>query len=470
MTSHQTIVVELGSSRIKVGFAGESKPRRVLNRNCNSTSDGCTTTWTVDDVNDGMISGVCKWPSFYHYASLSTLIPSAPRTNTIVRSTTLGVYEWEKTMYPLFSHILTSILFIQRPSRHRILLLINDFFPPRTFTEALHRVLLDYLNVGSVWLLHGGVYEGLYHLLQGMPAPSIPSTVRTQAQAHLIVDIGTYEARVVASVEGSSTLADTYQTTDSGYQSFLCRVLSNYEEMDDESVHTKTKRPIISTLDDADAIVQSWIALSSSSSFDTLPETNTISVSVGQASRTPQRQTESETDSTIQVSTQPLLDAFHEIYLNYTNPSSLTYAILTCVMKCPIDYRRPALQNTILLGGGAVALRAFRMPRDSKSVENSCHGFGRQLEISIKDACGAGREESNGDAEEEEKKDSDAYNLSPIAQQHFRSLRGAVNGCAKPMGGINVRYPDPFAADLAAWIGGSVLGTMGYTQYQKKSL
>jgi hypothetical protein len=28
---HQTIVVELGSSRIKVGFAGESKPRRVFN-------------------------------------------------------------------------------------------------------------------------------------------------------------------------------------------------------------------------------------------------------------------------------------------------------------------------------------------------------------------------------------------------------------------------------------------------------
>jgi hypothetical protein len=310
-----------------------------------------------------------------------------------------------------------------------------------------------------------------------MPALSIPSTVRTQAQAqaHLVVDIGTYEARVVASVLGSSTLADTYQTTDSGYQSFLCRVLSNYQDMDDDSVPTETKRPIVSTLEDADAIVQAWIALSSSSSFDSLPETNTISVSVGQSSRTPRRRTESETDSTIQVSTQPLLDAFHEIYLNYTNPSSLIYAILTCVMKCPIDYRRPALQNTILLGGGAVALRDFRLPRDLRSAENSCLGFGLQLERSIKDACGAFREETNDDPEEDEKKDNDAYNPSPIAQQHFRSLRSAVHGCAKPdrgniMGGINVRYPDPFAADLAAWIGGSVIGTLGYSHYQKKFL
>ncbi len=341
-----------------------------------------------------------------------------------------------------------------------MLLLINDFFPPRFFSEALHRVLLDYLNVGGVWLVNGGVYEGLYHLLEGMPPPFIPSTGRAKAQAHLLVDIGTYEARVVASVAGSSTLGDTCQTTASGYKSFLCQVVANYQETDSEHEQTESKSPILS-LDDADAVVQAWAALSFSSSFDFSPDSNTISVKL--PSHAHQRQTDSDTETTVKLSSQPLMDAFHQIYLDYTNPSSLTFAMLTCVMKCPIDYRRAVLQRIILLGGGSVALRHFCLAQNVKSVGQSCQGFGRQLELSMRDACGISRE----------KKENDSFNTSPIAQHHFQSLRGAVKGHANQnggdiMGGINIQYPDPFAADLVAWIGGSVMGTLGYTHYQKK--
>lgn len=165
MASHQAIVVELGSSRIKVGFAGEPRPRRVLFDDSAKREGG---GWTVN-VNDGMVSRACHWPSFFHYYSPSCTAAHGVNANGSVSLTTS--HDWEKTLYSLFSHILTSILFIQRPSRHRILVLVNDTSPPRSFHEALHRVLLDYLSVGGVWLLNGGVFEGFYHLLEGMSMP-----------------------------------------------------------------------------------------------------------------------------------------------------------------------------------------------------------------------------------------------------------------------------------------------------------
>ena len=99
MSSHQTIVVELGSSRIKVGFAGESKPRQVLNNDDSKVNTG--SGWTVN-INDGMVSNACQWSSLFQYLSSPTDTSSDTASNKITT-----VYEWEKTLYPLFSHIIT---------------------------------------------------------------------------------------------------------------------------------------------------------------------------------------------------------------------------------------------------------------------------------------------------------------------------------------------------------------------------
>jgi len=453
MSSHQTIVVELGSSRIKVGFAGESKPRRVLNNDDNKFNIGIS-GWTVN-INDGMVSNACQWSSLFQY--LSPLTDSKSNKITTVN-------EWEKTLYPLFSHIITSILYIQRPSRHRILLLINDIFPPMNFREAIHKVLLDYLNIGAVWLVKGGVYEGLYHLSEGLP-PSLP--LLGKPKAHLIVDIGAYEARVFISVAGSSILTDTLQTAAVGYTSFLHQVLANYQEIDqevevNESGQTKKQKNAVSTLEDANAIVRAWMALCSSSS-ETLDTTN-ISVHL------PSLETQQQQTPT-QIPIKPLLDAFYQIYLDFSSPSSLIYAMLSCAMICPIDYRKCALQNTLLLGGGAVALQHF-----GTAQGDSAKGLSMLLKMAARDACGVSRDESISESIEEEKKEDGYFSdISSIARQRFRSLKGVVNGSiigddGKRMDGINIQYPDPFAADLATWIGGSIMGTLSYSQHYKKKV
>ena len=351
--------------------------------------------------------------------------------------------------------------------------MMSDSSPPRIFHEALHRVLLDYLSVGGVWLLNGGAFEGAYHLLEGLPPPpSIPPWAGPP-RAHLLVDIGTRESRVVVSVAGSSALPDTHRATASGYNSFLRQVLANYRERittDEVDEGARLERDVsespVTSLEDANAVVRAWIALSSSSAGFSSVST-TMQVRLPSLERA--QQTKASMDATVQLPIQPLLSAFHQIYLDFSNPVSLIFAMLSSVMACPIDYRKAALQHAVLLGGGSVALRHFRLPRGSVSMGNSANGLCRQLEMAARDACGVSSDASLGESKEEEKEDDGTSSMSSIAKKRFQSLGGAVNGYVNDagdrIGGINIQYPDPFAADTFAWVGGSIMGTLGYSQY-----
>jgi len=393
---NQTVVVELGSSRIKCGYAGESRPRRVLFSRGGIGRDGGE-PWTVelDALGD---STACKWASPFRYSD-------SPGGVDAIKST----HEWEKALYPLLLHILTSILFVQRPTRHRMLVIVNDIFLPTNFRDALHRVALEYLSLGGLWIANGGPFESLHYLLEGMP-PRAPT--RGRPKAHTIVDIGAKESRVVVSVTGSSILESTHHVTISGYESFLRNVMQSCDGMEHSQV---------TSLDDANKAVLAW----SSSSRDD----ETVSV-----------QLEENRDPT-QIRTEAMAKAFHLTYLDFTSPFSLVFALLSCLLECPVDYRRSALQNIVLIGGGSVALRSI-----------GDGGIASQLRRAIQQAC-------CGTEQEEEKKDEGP---SAIASFRFRSLGKVAND-------TEIYYPDPLAADMAVWIGGSIMGTLRHSQkYQKK--
>ncbi|KAL3793530.1 hypothetical protein HJC23_007270 [Cyclotella cryptica] len=429
MTSyHQTVVVELGSSRIKIGFAGESRPRRVLHGDVWDSDDGCS--WSVP-INDGVGARPCTWGKFFRYFSMNSSHSSAA-------SKVSSVYEWEQTIYPLFSHILTSVLFVQRPSRHRILIVTNDLYPPRNFREALIRVLLNYLGVGGVLIVNGGAFAGISYLLEGLP----PSIDLSPPKAYLLVDIGTYEARVLVLVTGSSILAETNQTVMSGYHSFLRQLLNNYQEH-----HVETDEPdstaIITTLQDANSIVQAWLSISRESK-----DVTTLSVRLpSDSSQTP-----------VRLSIGPMQEAFRQVYLDYTNPSSLVFAMLSSLIDCPIDYRRVALQNVVLLGGGSTALRYFTY---TSNKAKSGYKLGDALIKAAVDACGIINESSEIS---DEKKEDESVTISSISKHRFKCLQpsilGRVDESGEYRGGMTLRYPDPFAADVASWIGGSIMGSL----------
>ena len=89
--------------------------------------------------------------------------------------------------------------------------------------------------------------------------------------------------------------------------------------------------------------------------------------------------------------------------------------------------------------------------------------------MAARDACGVSSDASLGESKEEEKEDDGTSSMSSIAKKRFQSLGGVVNGHVNDDGdridGINIQYPDPFAADMLAWVGGSIMGTLGYSQY-----
>ena len=373
----------------------------------------------------------CSWGKFFQYICSNESVG--------LDSKVLSVRQWEQTLYPLFSHIMTSVLFVQRPSRYRMLVLMNDIFPPRHLRDALTNVILNYLGVGGLLLVNGGGFATIPYLLDALP-PTMNAS--SQPKAHLLVDIGTYEARVVVSVAGSLILEVTYQTVMSGYHSFLTQILQNYQF----EAQNNSDMSSVRTLKDANSILQTWLSHSVGTADATI-----LSVDL------PSLQTESE-QIPVQLPLEPLQRAFYQTYLDYTNPSSLIYAILTSAIKCPIDYRRVALQNVLLLGGGSTILRYFKHKYGNYDGEE----FDHTLVKAAKEACGL-NDKLKVEALEEKKED-DAGTVSSIAKQRFKCLLGAVSSNSDESGahksGFSVSYTDPFPADMSAWIGGSIMGSL----------
>mmetsp|Transcript_8442 Transcript_8442/g.16820 ORF Transcript_8442/g.16820 Transcript_8442/m.16820 type:complete len:511 (+) Transcript_8442:45-1577(+) len=484
MSSQQnqtTIVLELGSSRIKAGFAGESKPRRVFHGTPDSDDGAAGSGWTVD-INDGMGALPCVWNNYFRYISPHSESGSGGNLsrNAVAKATS---HEWERTLYPLMSHVLTSVLYIPRPTpRHRVIVLLNELHPPKIFTDALLKVLLEYLGLGSVlivrnsggcgtlsYLLHCGAFKSISSRKHITPLPSAGETKEVlRPKAYLVVDIGTYEARVSVSVANASSssflpssssafLAETYQVVMAGYHSFLCQILENYRESatndnnpdenenetDQESKH-QNKWAMNASLEDAFVIAQTWVSTSMSNPPEHLESLTTIPVTLPST----QIYEGNDAPTTTDIPIQPLLQAFHHIYLDYTNPSSLIYAMLTSIVSSPIDYRRVALQNIVLIGGGSSALRFF-----GQGLATALSGAGKKA------CCGDIVQSLSKESEIEEKKE-DAV-ISSIAMHRFQCLKRAVSASStSSSGGISIHYPDPFAPDLVSWIGGSVMGSL----------
>ena len=78
---------------------------------------------------------------------------------------------------------------------------MNDILPPQLLRVALTKVIVNYLGIRGLLTADGRQFAGISYLLDVLP-PSINSPSRPIA--HLLVDIGTFEARVVVAVIGAS--------------------------------------------------------------------------------------------------------------------------------------------------------------------------------------------------------------------------------------------------------------------------
>ena len=116
------VVIEIGSVHTRIGLAGESSPRHVID-------------------------------------TPELPFPYAGRPSSF---TATCEKKWEEKLYPLFSYILTDLLLIK--PRLRRVLVIEPFVSPTAFRTALCRVLLLWLNVPSILFVPGGMVSVPYAL------------------------------------------------------------------------------------------------------------------------------------------------------------------------------------------------------------------------------------------------------------------------------------------------------------------
>jgi len=166
------VVIEIGSAYSRVGLAGESSPRHVIET------------------------------------------PDMPLPSTGRHSSQIIANEkmWEEKLYPLMSQILTDLLLIKPRSRR--VLIIEPFVSPTAFRTALCRVLLLWLNVPSVLFVSGG-------------AVTVPYALGRTTAGSMIVDVGQWEARIVC-VSGGRYLIDTFQAVSCGFKSFVRAFMTEY--------------------------------------------------------------------------------------------------------------------------------------------------------------------------------------------------------------------------------------------------
>eukprot|EP00956_Cyclotella_meneghiniana_P031356 scaffold82115_cov27-Cyclotella_meneghiniana.AAC.1 len=182
---------------------------------------------------------------------------------------------------------------------------MNDMFPPQRLRVALANVILNYLGIGGLLMIDGGSFAGISYLLDGLLPPSI-NDAPSRPKAHLLVDIGTFEARVVMAVTGASMLQDTYHCTMSGYHSFLTQILHHYQlDAQPNNSEDTTKSVLgtslkVTTLRDANAIVQTYLSIPQRSR-----DAATITVELASLGN-------DSAENSVELSIQPLHNAYHQ--------------------------------------------------------------------------------------------------------------------------------------------------------------
>ena len=148
------VVIEFGSSYLRIGISGEAAPRHI--------------------------------------------IPTPAPLGSLPRITSLkNEAEWDGCLYPLLSHISTNLLLL-KSLKNRPVIVVEPFVSPTAFQEAICRSFLRWLGAPSVTFVPGAAAVVLpYGLGLGHG---------------IVVDIGRAEGRVtVVAGESGRPLVDTFR-------------------------------------------------------------------------------------------------------------------------------------------------------------------------------------------------------------------------------------------------------------------
>jgi len=192
-----SVILEFGSAFLRVGIAGESKPRHII------PNDNIFNVKVNDD---------------YVLTTLSQ--------------------EWELLLSPLLENLFTNHLLIKPRTRRVIVLMANTYQYPTSFRNALESVLLNNLSVPSI------LFADIFRTV-------IPYALGHTQKIGIVLDVGRYEGRIGCVFE-ESCLMNTLSIVPCGYEALTRMVMDrcNMEE---------TQQVKIKSIHDGHAIIQSCL-------------------------------------------------------------------------------------------------------------------------------------------------------------------------------------------------------------------
>eukprot|EP00592_Proboscia_alata_P010876 CAMPEP_0194363752 /NCGR_PEP_ID=MMETSP0174-20130528/11604_1 /TAXON_ID=216777 /ORGANISM="Proboscia alata, Strain PI-D3" /LENGTH=410 /DNA_ID=CAMNT_0039137385 /DNA_START=9 /DNA_END=1241 /DNA_ORIENTATION=- len=184
-----SVVVEIGSANVRIGFSGESTPRHILS----SPFTACFP---------------CPYDEGQHSPSFNIM----------------DERQWLDKLGPFFEDVFINKLLIKSTKSRRVIIL-EQMITPTAFRVAVARTLFETLSIASVLFV---------------PGTSVSALLVSGKRHGLVIDIGRAEARSEASLDGHY-IPQTYQSVACGYENAV-RVfqrITSIPELQNSAANTK---------------------------------------------------------------------------------------------------------------------------------------------------------------------------------------------------------------------------------------
>ena len=439
------VIIELGSSSIQVGIAGEAQPRCIM-----------PSTSIIINGNEGKGSGNGSTSSSF----ITT--PPLPCSSMILQNQTISSINQEENlttthtnneynkycMYhqhlsPFFHNLFTYRLHLKPKSRRVIILMPTHY--PTIYREVIQKILLDELKIPALKFING---SGLY--------TTIPYALGKNVG--LVIDVGSLECQMGAFFN-RHLLNDTIITVPIGKKVLIQRICDDYlnfrrnrrieggvskndtvlKNIDDDDNYDDLNR------DDVNSIIEDILIV-----MKQTPSSSLSSSGVQYYNKDCMAKTHYEY---LKQMTQEYIEDF---YFNIDNAHSLINAFLTTLLKCPLDLRLDLVRNVCFIGDGVTTSSS------SCVVPNLEYRFLSSIQslFELKSTTTSSGE-NHGDtltrsSDENRMIGGGNCRIKEKRYQKFQVLAMSL----MEKGPLSLIHPLPYHPSCISWVGGSVYGSL----------
>ena len=473
-SSSSCIVIEFGSSTIKVGIAGETQPRCIFpsflisssssTNNANNNTSYITSpplpytpsyeyknhnnhnhnhninkdTHSYNQLYQQMSLFLHDLFTFHLYithlhtktsSSSSSYSSSYYLKSPIQQNNILHNHKMKKILIILPHH--TSLPKLQ-PLNHNTSSTISTIISLSTiYTNIIQNILIHEIQITN--------YNNLKFVRNSIMDIIIPYTLGLSYG--IVIDFGLNEIRIGCYCSGGGgNYGSSYSSLefinigkDFIFKSIWNQIQLLNDDDDDDDDELEYNDDVMYVLEDIMKTMSS-----SSSSYQSRTSTNVKQSTTTTTTSTTTTTTKIRNKILSKVSIDKIQEiistTIHEYYFNIHNSNGLLYIFLKCILQYPIDVRSKVIRNICMVGGGMLWIQ---------------HDFERRFLESIYNLFEQEVNDDNGKR----------YKMKNERYKKFDSL--AMLFMVK--GPLKIVYPLPFSPAIIGWVGGSVLGALDST-------